>query len=215
MIKGLAGKDHEYYDEDKAAFFAASSHNNNEIILIAHSFSRYGPSIREAAEEFVEVRKTCMPFTGKALWLTQKTSDTEKGAESRVWPEWWLRKRVFFNIEIAEAYDYHFFVKAGGEPEYEPWVVDIREPQKKPARMRLNELMKGRDEQINEWVPEITPYLKLSIKGRILKILHEIKVGYVTVLKDEKKGDIAFTTWLSLLGLFAFMLFYSAIKLMW
>lgn len=200
MIKGLAGKDHTNYDEDKAAFFAASSHNNNEIILIAHSFTRYGPSIREAAEEFVEVRKVCKPFSGKAWYFESKTSDTENAAKSVVWPGWLYREKTFFSIEVAQCYDYHFFAQLGEEPEYQPWIVDLREPPKQPAtRLKLSELkdkVTGQDKALE-------PTKKDSFQGKIVKALEETRESFIRMFKRNKKailyGNIVFYTWLAAL----------------
>lgn len=186
-----------------AAFFAACAQNRNEIILIAHHFMRYTPAIREGCNRFTWVRKVKKPFSSKPWYFEMRIDEDLKAANRTAWPGFWEIKRTRFKKEIAECYNCHFFCKLGKDPEYEPWVTDLREPQKNtPLRLKLSELINKPDEDEDIIKPYVTPESE-NTKNLVIKYLEGVREGFRSRFKKTDKafmyGDIVFYTWLAAL----------------
>lgn len=105
---------------DEHTFFATTGHNCNEVYLIAQNYSRINVAIRELANFFVFVHKfsnplSLLPSKGRKqltpLFFTVETYISEEDYKYRRINKYAIyeRKRHWFNINIAKAYDTQYF----------------------------------------------------------------------------------------------------------
>ena len=159
-------------------FFATNGHAGNNICLIAQNPNRIDVVIREMCNEFVFVKKLMWPIINRPLYFMAYTYLTEKEMVSRTADNAFYTARYWFNAEIANAYDTHYF-RDNSRPIYQgiTWQVKLKIEDLPPGIyltvfQGMKKFILSRVLEVKKLVPENYPQIKNwleEIWGRKLK----------------------------------------------
>jgi hypothetical protein len=133
---------HDKLTSNEHDFFALSGHNNNDVYVIAQNYMRINVAIRELANYFVYVTKFSNPFsmrnkTGRKqltpLFFNTEMYISEADFKMRtINPKViYEKKRIWFNSNIAEAYNTQYFRTLEQELKPVLWINELKEKKKK------------------------------------------------------------------------------------
>lgn len=112
-----SSRNYKKFTEDDHAFFALNGHNGNDIYIIAQNAARVDVIIREMCNEMYYIKKVTIPFTDRPLFFWVHTyQDLNEMARMTPDPIMAVKRRpMLFRKIVSQAYDTHYFRKAGEE----------------------------------------------------------------------------------------------------
>lgn len=105
----VSSRDFKKFSVEDHAFFATCGHNDINFWLIAQDYSRVDLIIREMCEEYIVVKKYCIPGTEVPLFFTATGYGSEKDMALMDEEKVLSFQFIPFSSDVAKAYDTHYF----------------------------------------------------------------------------------------------------------